>query len=553
MKNKIALVIWAMLVVAFIAPLHATADATLDETVQQLTSSHSTKESALPPTRALKEAKAWEDICETSKNAVIQILTFAKSPNILEPFRSPERLRWRGSGFFIQPEGYEEGYILSNFHVVEEKELCFMQLPALSKERFLLEVVGSCPEKDFALLKLDEADCSTIKKLLKVDRLPCLSLGNSDALVEGETIMALGYPLGMENFKSSKGIVSGRESTRIGECIQTTAAINHGNSGGPVVDKTGKVVGISTMGPSKSETEGIAFLVPINSVKLYLGHLQEGKLIRIPFWDIEFKPTTVYQLTRLQAPTDGGVYVKKVFKASLFEQADVQAGDILYQINGVTIDRFGNLDAPWGTDKIKLLDYLNRLPIGSTATITTYRNGTRKESAVTVKERTPFNIERCYPTYETLPPYEIIGGLVVSELSLNHLKEFLHRFHNNIDPSDEAAATFVRYSELDKRHESRLIISSVLPDSPSDKTRCFDETLDRIISKVNGNLVTTIQEFRDAVRKSVGKESLTIRTEGGTTIELAVADIVAEEEVLRQRNEFYPRSKLIDELEAALT
>lgn len=505
------------------------------------------------PTKSVKEnGTAWENICESSKNAVIQILTFAKSPNILEPFRSPDRPRWTGSGFFIQPDGYEEGYILSNFHVVEEKELCFMQLPALSKERFLLDVIGCCPEKDIALLKLSEKDCATIKQLLKLDKIPHLSLGNSDALVEGEDVMALGYPLGMENFKSSKGIVSGRESMRIGECIQTTAALNHGNSGGPVVDKTGTVIGIGTMGPDKSEAEGIAFLVPVNNVKLILNHLKAGKLLRMPFWEIEFHPTTTFQLSQLHTPTDGGVYVKKVFKHSLFDQAGVQQGDILYQVNGSLIDRFGSLDAPWGNGKIKLDDFLNRLELDSSATIVFYRNGERKESSIVVKERMAFEIERFYPTYEDLPPYEVIGGMVVSELSINHLKEFLQNAGGRFDPSAEDVAIFVRYSALDKRHEHRLIISSVLPDSPSDKTRCFDHTLDRIISKVNGTPVTTIEEFRTAVRTSVGKDSLVICTEGGTTIELSVADIVLIEELLRERNEFYPRSKLINELEAGL-
>ncbi len=496
-----------------------------------------------------KDVKSWEYICESSKNAVIQILTFSKSPNILEPFRSPDRRRWRGSGFFIKPEGFQEGYILSNFHVVEEKELCFMQLPALSKERFLLDVVGSCPEKDFALLRLGTKDCETIKQLLKVNELPYLNLGDSDTLVEGETVMALGYPLGMENFKSSKGIVSGRESGQIGECIQTTAAINPGNSGGPAVDKAGNAMGISVMKNVATDVEGIAFLIPINNVKKLLPQLKDGKIIRMPFWGIEINPTTPYQLTRLKAPTNGGVYLKKVFKSSLFEQADLQKGDILYQINNNTIDRFGNLEAPWGTGKIKLIDHLNRLAINSKNTIVSYRNGKQRESSVIVKERTPFKIDRIYPTYEVLPPYEVIGGLVVSELSLNHIQEFATRYREMLDPSEDATAGFLRYANPNKRHENRLIISSVLPDSQGDKTRCFDDTIDRIISKVNDTAIKTIQEFRDAVGKSKETGSLKIATEGGTVIELSVAAIVANEETLRERNEFYPRSTLIDELE----
>lgn len=516
----------------------------------------------IPPSpimRTVKESKAWEDICEQSKNAVIQILTFAKSPNILEPFRSPTRLSWRGSGFFIKPEGFEEGYIISNFHVVEEKELCFMQLPALSKERFLLDVIGTCPQKDFALLKLSVEDCRKIKTLLGVKVLPHVKLGDSDTVFIGEEVMALGYPgctgcsvgADMENLKGSKGNISGRESTYLGESIQTTAAINHGNSGGPVVDQTGSVIGISTMGPLKSENEGMSFLVPINNIKIYLNQLKKGTLIRLPFWGIESHPTTTFELEQWKAPTDGGFRIKKVYKSSLAEEAGIQKNDIIYQVNSILIDRFGQVDSPWGTGKIKLNDYLDRLEIGSTATFVVYRNGQKLTCPVTIKMRSVKKIDVHYSAYEDLPPYEIIGGLVISEFSFNHLFTFLNQ--HRLDPQDSEVHQFARYAEPDNCHESRLIISSVLPDSQGDKTRCFDGSLDRILSKVNGIPVKTIEDFRTAVLTSVGKPSLTIETEGGTVVELAVADMVAEEEILRIRNEDYPRSPLIDALGKGLS
>lgn len=489
----------------------------------------------------------WETICGQSKNAVIQIRTIAQEPNILEPFRSATQASWTGSGFFIS----DDGYIISNFHVVDKQELCFMQHPALSKERFLLDVIGSCPEKDFALLKLNDADCEKIKKLLKVSQLPYLPLGDSHKLVEGEEIMVLGYPLGTENFKSSKGIVSGRESTFIGECIQTTAAVNHGNSGGPVVDNTGAVIGISTMGPSKDEAEGIAYLIAINDVITLLPQLKNGNILRLPFWGFEHTPTTEFELQRWHVPTDGGVYLKKVYKNSLFAAAGLQQGDILYSINNSLVDRFGFMNVSYKTDKSSIIDYLNSLAIGATATITAYRDGTAHEFSIFVQDCTPFKISTIYTPYEELPPYEVIGGLVVSELSVNHLHALAYKYYLN--PADECARIMLRYANPDNRHENRLVISSVLPNSQADQTRCFDYSLDLIISTVNNTPVKTIDDFRNAVRKSIGQPSLVIKTEGGSFIELPIKDIVNEEEDLRDRNEYYPRSSLIDELEEGLT
>jgi C-terminal processing protease CtpA/Prc len=272
----------------------------------------------------------------------------------------------------------------------------------------------------------------------------------------------------------------------------------------------------------------------------------------MPFWDIDINPTTDHQRACINAPSDGGVYVKKVFKKSLFEKATVQRGDILYQVNGFIIDRFGYLDAQWGIGRIELIDYLNRLNIGTEVSFSIYRNGECKKLCVIVQEPDPFKIMQIHSPYEKLPYYEVIGGFVVSELTVNHLFTFFDKFGDSLNPANENVALFARYAAADNRHKNRLIISAVLPDSPGDKTRCFTKSFDRIIDTVNNESVSTIEDFHNAVRKSIGKESLIITTEGGTTVTLSVADIVAAENSLQRRNEFYPQSPLIDELAKAV-
>jgi serine protease Do len=201
----------------------------------------------------IQQNLSWAQISEQNKNAALQIFSYIKEPNHFVRYRTPDDGWGSGTGFIIN----QDGEILTNFHVVDKAVKIFVQHPK-SKERIEVKYVGGCPEQDIALLQLKPEDCIKIKTLLKSNDLPFLQMGNSDELVEAQKIMTLGYPQGKETIKSSCGDVSGRESTRIGECIQTTTPVNPGNSGGPFLNKFGQVVGICALKKAATEIEGIA-------------------------------------------------------------------------------------------------------------------------------------------------------------------------------------------------------------------------------------------------------------------------------------------------------
>ena len=184
------------------------------------------------------------------------------------------RTNIRGSGFFIN----EHGEILTNFHVIDQSIVTYIQIPSLGKDRFAVEFIGANPEKDFAKLRLTPEALEEIKQKLNVQTLPYLTLGDSDTLSEAQEIMALGYPLGAENLKVSIGRFAGRESTDIGECIQTTTPINLGNSGGPFLDYSGNVVGIATLKSTAVDIEGIAYLIPINNITVMMAQLNNQNI-----------------------------------------------------------------------------------------------------------------------------------------------------------------------------------------------------------------------------------------------------------------------------------
>ena len=151
------------------------------------------------PAEVLPKLGSWEQICKNSKDAVVQVFSYISEPNILKPYESPSQSGGAGTGFFIS----DDGYLFTNYHVINCAIAMYIQIPSLGKERFEVEYVGGNPQRDVALLRLKEASLASVKKKLKVKQIPFLELGDSDSLTEAQMIMALGYPLGQENLKVS--------------------------------------------------------------------------------------------------------------------------------------------------------------------------------------------------------------------------------------------------------------------------------------------------------------------------------------------------------------
>lgn len=477
-----------------------------------------------------KAHRSWEEVCKQSKDAVFQIYSYVSIPNFREPFKSPDRQLSAGSGFCMSPEGL----VLTNFHVINLASVIIMYHPALGREQFELSYVSGCPERDTALLKLTPDSLERLKTLLKKDTIPFLKLGDSDKLCEGQEIVTLGFPLGQENLKISKGIVAGRENTHIGECIQTTTPVNSGNSGGVFLDKAGNVIGICSL--KGVDTEGVAYLIPINSVMLMMETFFEQSIVRCPYWGIEIRPTTEQTLNYLQSPYNGGIYISNVKAGSIGELIGLQKGDLLYQIDGLDVDRHGYLESPWTNRKITVGTYLNRLAFGKTVCYTIFRNGDSFTFEYTITPRQSNPIDFIYPWIEAMPEYEIIGGFVVGQFTLNYLN-ILREMARRIGDSDLKSSSMMKYKEKDNQLEPRVCITSILPDSQAHKTESFNSS-DLILSAVNGIPVKTLADFREAVAISAGGEYLVIQTEEGSLVALSTKNIIEQEPILAARHHY---------------
>src|SRR5215211_962896 len=236
-----------------------------------------------------------------------------------------------GTGFFIT----DQGYILTNNHVVEGTKEVNIVLSDGSEQT--ATIVGTDPYSDIAVLKTH-------------GKVPAVaSLGNSDALNPGESVIAIGSPLGDFKNTVTVGVVSatGRAidsgtGYTIENLIQTDAAINHGNSGGPLINLAGEVIGINTLivrdTGSGDVAEGLGFAIPMNTAQAVAQQIiQQGYFAR-PYMGISFQPINPDIADRYNLPAHWGVYITKVELGSPADQAGLKENDIITKVGDITLD-----------------------------------------------------------------------------------------------------------------------------------------------------------------------------------------------------------------------
>jgi 2-alkenal reductase len=236
-----------------------------------------------------------------------------------------------GTGFFVT----DSGYIITNNHVVEGTQQVSIVLSDGTQQE--AAIVGTDLYSDIAVLKTDGNVPSVAK------------LGNSDVLKPGESVIAIGSPLG--NFKNTVtvGVVSatGRaidtgNGYQIEDLIQTDAAINHGNSGGPLVNLAGEVVGVNTLVVRNTGggdvAEGLGFAIPVNTAQAVAQQIIEKGYFARPYLGISFQPINPEVAAIYNLPAQWGVYITRVQGNSPASQVGLQQGDIITKIGDVALD-----------------------------------------------------------------------------------------------------------------------------------------------------------------------------------------------------------------------
>jgi Do/DeqQ family serine protease len=281
------------------------------------------------------------------------------------PQRSPKQ-RGLGSGVIVSADGY----ILTNNHVVDGADQ--ITIETTDDHTYAAKVIGTDKATDLALLKVNASD------------LHPLALGNSDAVNVGDVVLAVGNPLGVGQ-TVTMGIISAKgRSTAVGDgsyedFLQTDAPINHGNSGGALVNVRGELVGINSQILSNSDGNiGIGFAIPANMAHHVMDQLRSsGKVTRSQLG------VTVQQVTEDMAQSlglkhAGGAIVSSVTAGSAAERAGIKQGDVIQSFNGQPVNNFNSL-------RNRVADTAP----GSNATVTVTRDGAEKTLTVKLDEASP--------------------------------------------------------------------------------------------------------------------------------------------------------------------
>ena len=280
-----------------------------------------------------------------------------------QEFRSPGL----GSGFIVKQDG-DEYYVITNNHVAGKADEISVKL--YGGDEFEAELVGTDPRKDLALLKF-----SSKKKL------PVAKLGDSDSLYVGDWVLAIGSPFGYKSSVSA-GIISalGRQNGpdgNINDFIQTDAAINQGNSGGPLVNMKGEVVGINTwITTSTGGSIGLGFSIPINNVKQTVNDFIEHGEVKYGWLGVSIGDLPEEAAEDLDIHEKKGAFVFQVFTGSPADDGGIRPGDFILSVNGTE-----------ASDKNHLTRMIGDMRPGEKAEFVLIREGRKISLTVKIRER----------------------------------------------------------------------------------------------------------------------------------------------------------------------
>lgn len=377
-------------------------------------------------------ATDFRHAAESSVKAVVHIKTTINSKTVLsrDPlaelfggdnayrrYRTPEQMG-SGSGVVISPDGY----IVTNNHVVSGTDVVTVTFN--DRNAVQAKVVGTDPSTDLAVLKIEEKD------------LPFIEFGNSDDVHLGQWVLAVGYPLsldatvtaGIVSAKSrSIGINATRSRSAIESFIQTDAVVNPGNSGGPLVNDKGQVIGInSAIASPTGSYAGYSYAIPANIVRKVAADIIQYGAVQRAYLGIEprdYKTATSQEISRFGLNNNEGIYIASVSPTGGAKAAGLQAGDFVTAVNNVTVSTIPQLNEQLSRFKPGDNVPVTYIRSGKTITATVELKNINGNTAV-IKEKAPAQLLGANfrsLTTEEQKSYKVSGGAVVTSIGEGQL------------------------------------------------------------------------------------------------------------------------------------
>lgn len=427
-------------------------------------------------------ANALPDFATLAKKvspAVVNIRTLVKPKRVANPFNDPNNPfgelfrhfyeqqdpskrsapkqekpvpKYLGSGFILS----KDGYILTNAHVIKDADEIMVKL--IDRREFKAKLIGKDEKTDLALLKIDAKN------------LPVLKLGDTSGLKQGQWVMAIGSPYGLD-YTVTKGIISALNrslsNTSYVPFIQTDVPINPGNSGGPLIDLQGNAIGVnSQIVTTSGGFMGLSFAIPGDEAAYVVGQLKEhGKVERgwlgVNFQDIDQNLATSFKLTHPE-----GALISRVISDSPAAKAGFKTGDIILTFNSQKIVYFSDLPAIVG-----------RIPVGTKTKAEVWRDGKLISIEVTIEK--PDN-DRTSAT-----------GEKISRFLGVHAVELTDQWRQNLNTRDD--------------HQTTGVVIDLTPDNNTIAAQWGLKYGD-IITKLDGTTITNKKTFDEVEDRLVKKK-----------------------------------------------
>ncbi|VBB18414.1 hypothetical protein YASMINEVIRUS_877 [Yasminevirus sp. GU-2018] len=434
---------------------------------------------------------------DTAKKATVRITSHCETRDIFNPDEVASRGRYVGTGFFINPHGH----ILTCHHVVSDSVKILINTVDEGQKSFPAKIVGVYPEADLAVIKI----LGYTNKLY-------FKLGDSECCDTEADVVAIGYPLGGDTVKTTKGIISGVED----HLIQTDTTINGGNSGGPLLNTTYEVIGVNTSKQVGDAVEGTGYCVPINIFKtvqemmMIESGVESDNKINIVykpnfycgFQILEEKTALLLCHEYISRPSNKqqnesieGYMITYIFKSSPLAVCENPLGvyDVIMEFNGKKLDRYGNIDTETSMGKMNIHSYVMGCKHDTPINVRYFSVKRQMIVSTTIIFRNVYN----YKIPEVLFPNKInyvnLGGVVMCELTINHITAVIR---GNVDANIVNLSNMYSYILSQNREHPVLFISKVLPDSDAIDNDHISTSECAIVTKVNGVKVRTVDDLK---------------------------------------------------------
>lgn len=409
--------------------------------------------------------------------SIVRIIATNPKFDWFMPFKIAEVRYATGSGFFI-----DEHHILTCCHVVERASNIEIEIPLIGRRTIKAEVKCLCYYFDIALLYVKDYTSQLF--------LPLSDKKEEEQISQGDVVTALGFPLGQNNIKATRGIISGQQLNY----YQIDAAINPGSSGGCLL-KGDKVIGITAAGIMESQNVGYA--IPIHRFLNLRQQMYQPKHVLLNFpeqFGFEYQLFSEDMKTFFGSTCEkGGILIKDVYRGTPIAKTHLKKGDVLCSINEIAIDYYGELDKTWMGQRMTLQNYLASLTLHDQVTIR-YWNGKQIKTEHFVLDCCALPIRLMFPVYEKIA-YVMFGGIILTPLTLN-LVQSTDANNNLILP-----AQMLKYNDLKNRLKPQIVISKILPSSYVSNLKILEDY--DIITKINDCKIATMDDVYRVLFKTL--------------------------------------------------